>query len=87
MRAGRLRSAATLYGVSSQVNDNPFVELEPALRDLTATLGKEQLDDLMRKGSRLTVDEALDLAIAELDAVAAAPNDADRSSTASPERI
>jgi hypothetical protein len=71
VRAGRLRSAATLYGVSSQVNDNPFVELEPALHDLTATLGKEQLDDLLRKGSRLTVDEALDLAIAELDAVAA----------------
>jgi predicted ATPase/class 3 adenylate cyclase len=74
---GRYESAAVLFGARSQGagrHHQTFSgRIEETERALVDALGEQRADELQNEGLRLTVDEVLDLAIAELDAVIADP--------------
>jgi predicted ATPase/class 3 adenylate cyclase len=72
---GRHRAAAILYGAAPDIDWGASVLQEQFREDerqLLDALGQERLDALRGEGRRLTVDAALDFAIAELDAIIAA---------------
>jgi hypothetical protein len=71
-RAGRFEAAARIHGAAVPMDDWSLIGITEETRaDLTLALGQERLDELLDEGSRMAIDEALDLAIQELDAVAA----------------
>ncbi len=74
LRANRAAGAATLLGAMALHENNPVARalaLVETQRELAAALGAERFEALQDQGRELTVDEALEFAIAELDAIIA----------------
>jgi hypothetical protein len=69
---GRHRGAATIYGAAVLHDQVDFGQIQDNRLLLEAALGEETFAELARQGRALTIDEALALAIDELDAIIAA---------------
>jgi predicted ATPase/class 3 adenylate cyclase len=77
VQAARPRGAATLFGAASLHERNLTTRFLEDRTLIATAIGQDALDDHMRRGGELTVDEALAFAISELDAVIATDADTD----------